>query len=168
MSPWHSIPGHPAYEVSEAGEVRRVKRGRGVRGPVPSTLRPRCHRKGYLCVQLAGRELFIHRLVLLAFVGAPPTPTSQANHIDGDKTNNHLSNLEWVTPAENARHATAAGLRSPRAGESNPRAKITAAQVAEIRAAAGTHAAVARQFGLTPSHVSAIRRGLAWQGEAAV
>ena len=54
---------------------------------------------------LGRRTEYVHRLVAVTFLGPPPTPQrSQVNHKDGDKQNNALSNLEYVTPAENRAH----------------------------------------------------------------
>jgi hypothetical protein len=73
----------------------------------------------------------VHNLVLYAFVG--PRPESfQTNHIDGNKTNNVLENLEWVTRRENILHAFTMGLIG--AGEKSHLSKLTEAQVLEIRA----------------------------------
>ena len=52
----------------------------------------------------------VHRIVCRAWHGPPPTPKHQVNHIDGDKTNNHPENLEWVTQTENMKHAWRTGL----------------------------------------------------------
>lgn len=49
-------------------------------------------------------RISLHRAVLYAFVGPPPTPSHQAAHLDGDPKNNRLDNLEWVTPKENSAH----------------------------------------------------------------
>lgn len=56
----------------------------------------------------------VHRLLLLTFV---PNPENKAhvNHLDGDKSNNDMKNLEWATPLENAQHAIREGLTNPRA-----------------------------------------------------
>ena len=64
---------------------------------------------GYQCVSLwiCGKKYTrkVHRLVALAYV-PNPDDKPQVNHIDEDKTNNHVSNLEWVTAKENMNHGT--------------------------------------------------------------
>jgi len=70
---------------------------------------------GYLSVGVSLKRRYVHRLVATAFL-KPPTPEhTQVNHIDGNKSNNHVSNLEWVTPSSNIRHAHKAGLMENRA-----------------------------------------------------
>jgi hypothetical protein len=54
------------------------------------------------------------------------------NHIDGNKTNNHISNLEWCTASHNQKHAIEIGLRNDM-GEKNKNSKLTEQQVLEIR-----------------------------------
>jgi hypothetical protein len=72
--------------------------------------------KGYkkICVSIAGKRknFTIHRLVALVYVDGDKTLT--VNHIDGNKLNNHYSNLEWVTHKENVRHAIKTGLHTKR------------------------------------------------------
>lgn len=113
---WAPVPGFSRYEASDQGRVRAVpytdKRGnrRGMR-----MLRPVTTSRGYCTVGLVGDDgltyhVFVHRLVLLAFVG-PPATDQQCRHLDGKPPNNWLKNLRWGTAKENAedrvRHGTA-------------------------------------------------------------
>lgn len=98
--------------------------------------RGRTRQSGYRTVQLrdCGRTVYrgyVHRLILLTFVGPPPDPTSQAAHENGDSTDNRVENLSWKSPWDNSqdrrRHGTVAF------GEDVPQSKLTARQVLEIR-----------------------------------
>ncbi|QQV88768.1 HNH homing endonuclease [Acinetobacter phage Liucustia] len=74
--------------------------------------------KGYKFVRIHNREtqgakqFYVHRLVAEVFIG--DIKGKQVNHIDGDKSNNDVSNLEIVTPSENIRHSHKTGLSKPR------------------------------------------------------
>ena len=70
----------------------------------------------------------LHRLIMLAFRYFPGCENLQVNHIDGNKLNNDLSNLEWVTCQQNILHAINTGLHYDPKGENNPAATITDAQ----------------------------------------
>ncbi len=113
---WRTIPGHPNYQVSNIG---RTRNGRNFR-----VLKLRYLPNGYVQSTLGkGYTKYVHRLVLLAFVGPCP-PGKECAHDDGVKTNNKLGNLAWKTKSANAidkrRHGTALfGERNPGwAGES--------------------------------------------------
>jgi len=67
------------------------------------------NRKGYCVINLKGKRHFVHRLVAKYFV-LNKEEKAQVNHIDGNKLNNHVSNLEWVTNQENRNHAVSMGL----------------------------------------------------------
>lgn len=107
MTTWRPIVGYEGrYEVSDAGEVRRVSGGCGARpGRILATHRDRY---GYERVHLSrdcdGQDFKVHILVAAAFIG--PRPESfDINHIDGVRHNNHRSNLEYLSRRDNVRDA---------------------------------------------------------------
>jgi hypothetical protein len=103
-------------------------------------------------------QYFVHLLVLDAFGPPKPTPAHECNHIDGDKLNNHISNLEWVTRTENIVHAFKLGLHST--------AKLTVSDVKNIRArvAAGEQRrGLADEFGVTPTTISHVVLRRTWK-----
>ena len=111
------------YEISSMGRVKSIERkvynpgviGDGNYRTVPERIRKPNIMKGYRCVSLIKNKKHkvfrIHRLVIEHFMGQAPSPEYQVNHIDGDKSNNCVENLEWVTPKENTLHAIENGLR---------------------------------------------------------
>lgn len=111
MEKWMSIPDHSEYEVSDSGRIRRAVAGR--KTYIGKVLADHRVSSGYRKVSLtkAGKVLqrYVHRLVMAAFVGPAPDG-HEVNHIDGDKANNALANLEYVTRSENMRHAIRVGL----------------------------------------------------------
>lgn len=64
---------------------------------------------GYKRVNILNKQFLVHRLVAFIYIDNPKNKP-QVNHIDGDKTNNNASNLEWVTNQENRNHAVKNGL----------------------------------------------------------
>lgn len=106
------------YEVSDRGRVRSLRTGK--------LLAQRLWNSGYPSVQLwAGNKAHsrsVHRLMAEAFLSI--APGLQVNHIDGNKGNNCLDNLEIVTPSDNLKHAVhALGFKPPvKAGAENPNA----------------------------------------------
>lgn len=111
---WRTIPAFPDYSASNLGRIRRDTAGQ--RATVGRILRdgvhPVTHYRGVTLRDDAGRErsALIHSLVMSAFVGPRPA-LHETNHIDGNKANNALSNLEYVTKSENTIHAVRLGLR---------------------------------------------------------
>lgn len=142
---WKVIDGQERYEVSSLGRVRRISTGR--------LMKPAPDRKGYLHVGLYenGRKTTrrLAGIVARAFIGPRPHGY-EINHIDGIKTNNALSNLEYCTQAENDQHAVRTGLKAR--GEKHGLARLTADKVRELRQryATGTltYSDLAKEFGI--------------------
>lgn len=163
---WREVPGSEGhYEVSNHGRVRGwYYLNTGKKQPSPRLRKPRISEKGYVfySLRIGGKEqrCYSHRLVMLAFVGKS---SLEVNHIDGDKGNNQLSNLEYCTHKENQSHARETlGRQMGPKGETHPRAKISDAQVAEIRQLASEgvgYPVLATKYGLRRDYVSKLVRG---------
>lgn len=115
---WKDIAGYEGiYQISNLGNVRSVdrlvKKNGGYRKVNGQAIKPYPWGAGYLYVLLHRDQMkasrSIHRLVAKAFI-QNPDGKPEVNHIDGDKHNNRVENLEWATPSENERHAYSTGL----------------------------------------------------------
>lgn len=105
---WKPIDGFDGYKVSNLGRVWSDKTGRFLSANIRSRTAP--YLEVQLCIKQKHKHKSIHRLVAEAFIDNPEGK-EQVNHIDGDKQNNRVDNLEWVTCSENAIHAHRIGLR---------------------------------------------------------
>ena len=146
---WRDIPGFPSYQASNMGRVRSCKSGEWQ--VLKATPHPRT---GYLIVspRVRGRYIArsVHRLVASAFLGA--ANGRDVNHINGNKRNNSLENLEYLSRGDNHRHAYRTGLREP-VGK-----RLDAGQVRQIAALKGaaTQREIGRRFGVSRSTVGFI------------
>lgn len=117
---WKPVVGYEGtYEVSSHGNVRVLARrdARGWRRKA-ARLKPWERSKGhYLCVTLCAEatesKRYVHELVMESFDRLRPAPHYQVRHLDGDHLNNHLGNLAWGTPAENAQDKIRHGRSRP-------------------------------------------------------
>jgi hypothetical protein len=117
MEIWKRIFGFPGYEVSTHGRIRSFKDFQGRLMGVPHMIKPIINNNGYRKVVLYDQNAVphqksIHRLVAMAFI---PTDNRSlvVDHLDGDKSNNHVDNLEWVSNKENSIRAYNMGLYEP-------------------------------------------------------
>lgn len=152
---WKPIPFEPSYEVSNYGNVRnRITRQ-------VKTLR--YDKSGYLRVTLypSGITYSIHRLVMETF--RPELRNQHIDHIDGNKTNNRLDNLEWVSIKENMirRSKMYPDLTK---GESNAMSKLTEAEVRAIKFnhPDKTNSELAVMYKVNPEQIRRIRNGQRW------
>ena len=159
---WRDVVGAEDYIVSDHGRVAR-KAG-AFRTPFDRVVEGGIKDTGYAQVMLTingkvhGRT--VHRLVAEAFI-RPMVAGDVVNHLDGVKTNNHVSNLEITDRAGNAKHAAENGLI--RSGIRHGMAKLTDSDVRSIRAlfADGVQGqAIADKFGITRSYAYHIKNGL--------
>lgn len=134
------IKGYRNYEVSNVGRIKNIKTGK--------VLKPSDDKDGYQVVCLSEnrkqRILKVHRLVAKAFI-PNRKQLPQVNHLDGVKSNNKVNNLEWLTHKDNVQHAINIGLFNNK-GEKNPRSKLTAIQVKQIRKKYDSGAYTCRQL----------------------
>jgi hypothetical protein len=165
---WFPVVGYEGtYEVSDHGRVKRVLASAGaVAGCV---LKPavanRCgHLVVVLCVGGRCRRMFVHRLVLTAVVGPCP-PGMECRHLNGDPADNRIENLVWGTRTENMADKLRHGTTFHPRGEQNGCAKLTEANVIEIRTLLAqrlTCAEIGRRFGVDRATISDIKRGKHW------
>lgn len=170
---WRAVVGYEGtYEVSNTGLVRsldRIVSGRW--GLVPykgKQLKPSTNSKGYLQVMLSkggkSKTYKVHRLVAISFL---PNPLSkpQVNHLDGDPSNNLVSNLEWSTCSENIKHSFEKLGKSYK-GDKHPNKKLTSTKVEEIRRRYDeggiTFKELAATYGVHPSTIKHAYYKLHW------
>lgn len=127
---WKDVKGYEGlYQISNLGRIKSLKRQVGFIERDEKILKPRLIRS-YLVAHLfknnVAKNVLIHRMVAEMFIENPENKPC-VNHIDGNKQNNKVENLEWVTHSENDLHAYKLGLRkSPsfwknKKGELHPR-----------------------------------------------
>ena len=112
------------------------------------------------------RTFRVHRLVMMAFNPVKNMNELEVNHIDGNKKNNKLENLEWCTASENQIHAFKTGLNKARKGEKSNFSKLTeddVKKVFELRKEGLLQREIAEIVGCTSSNISYILREKSWR-----
>lgn len=175
---WKDIENYEGkYQVSNLGHVRRVyspcTKHKDTRYRVLKPV-PTC---GYYRVSLhknkVGKLFFVHRLVAKAFIPNPQNKP-QVNHMNGNKADNSVENLEWATSLENNRHAFETGLNRYHPeylpllrGEDNPKHILTENDVREIRQLLKegnmTQVEIGAKYGVSNFAICDIKRGRSWK-----
>ena len=167
LETWVAVPEYEGrYEVSDLGRVRSwVAPGHPKsRLSTPKLLRCSIFSNGYRMLWTPTGSKSVHRLVCGAFNGPAPVGARVVRHLDGDELNNCATNLAWGTHSDNMADSKRHGTDP--AGERNPAAKLTEAQVIAIKSRLtnerGNRAELGREFGMSPSMIQRIARGQNW------
>lgn len=162
---WKEVKGYEGYyEISSNGIVRNIKTGR--------RLKPDLHKEGYDRVTLSkdgvSKHLFNHRLVAISFL---PNEENHpvVNHIDGNRQNNAVENLEWCSHKHNAQHAIKLGLKTIKTGEDCSYAKLSndiASEIIKDIKSGKKYAEISEEREISQATISMIKTGKRWNTEA--
>lgn len=165
------IPGYEdRYEIDTTGQVYAMFRFKGL--PAGRKIGSYTDRLGYVKTWLSQngktKQITVHRLLMLTFYPIDNPQEMEVNHIDGNPSNNSLSNLEWVTHQANIQHAhkvlDAWAANGPK-GETTITAKLTDEKVRQIRAlrqAGETFVALGKRFGVSNTAIRDVIIGRSW------
>lgn len=170
---WRDIKGYEGlYQISNFGNCRSLGRAniyKDNRVHVLNGKNLKSYIRGkYSCVMLyknkLGKNFYLHVLVIENFIGNKPFG-KQVNHIDGNKNNNRIDNLEYITPSENMFHSSKLGLAVT--GERHYCHKLTESKVIEIRKRYKegnvTVRALAREYGVTQRTMQQVIEKSTWR-----
>lgn len=167
---WKTLPDDQYYQVSNLGRVRSLDQPvYNSDGSVHHYRKGKIRKhkdngRGYKCIQLRGGlpQRYIHRMVLQTFKPVDGMENLDVNHIDGDKSNNTLSNLEWCTKSENMKHAYNTGLRYR--GDRCTYSRIKFDEIQEMRRLRYDEGVsvteIANMYGISHQYASRLTRGI--------
>ena len=160
---WKPVVGYSGYEVSNQGHVRSWWNGRWGKLTEPKKLNPTINRNGYAVVNLTKdgkiKQVYVHRLVLEAFVGPCPDEM-EGLHGENGPSDNSLNNLSWGTKSQNMMDRVRDGTDNR--GEKHPLHKVKDSDIENMISqleSGMTQKEVADTFGINQSHVSRIKSG---------
>jgi len=162
---WLPVKGSDgSYEISSFGKVKSLPRKYKRKKII--FLKPAFGKdmglNVVLCKNCVCKTTKVHRIVATTFIPNPENKP-EVNHIDGNRANNRVENLEWCTRSENEKHAYRINLKN-RVGQNNPRSKLTTENIKKIRKMAEVinQKEIAKQFKVTPQCIGAIVRRENW------
>jgi hypothetical protein len=164
---WIDIEGYNGqYKLSNMGIIKSFKNKKVRDGIVLKPRRTRKNNNWYLAVVVQDKGIRrsprLHRIVAEYFIPNPENKR-EVNHIDGDKNNNRVDNLEWSTPKENADHAKKTGLILK--GENCPRSILTEEQVIMLRSRSygyGDKRRICKELGIDECTLFFVLSGKSW------
>ena|SRR3990167_10582625 len=153
------IPGWN-YQVSDRGRIRSFQKRHKNK-----FRRPLHTPNGYLNIHLWRNakcwHIGIHRLVAMLFLGPPPTKYYHASHLDGNKTNNRVTNLQWATAKQNEAQKRIHGRMA--IGEKNGWAKLKDIEAAEIKKSSLSTKILMARYHVSKYTINDIRAGNLWK-----
>lgn len=152
---WKQCKDFPDYEVSNFGNVRSKDRivncGKSHTAcKHGKQLKPAVNSSGYLKVVVSGKTKYVHNLVATTFIDNPENKR-EINHIDNNKRNNFVFNLEWVTSSENKNKAYVDGIMQ--SGENRYNSKLSNNDVIIIKNSLESPEILAKEFNVTKTHI---------------
>lgn len=172
---WKDVVGYEGYYmVSSCGEVKSVDReikhgGSGKKAIRKGSMKNKTENSdGYYAVNLCKygktKSFRLHRLVALSFLKNDEVNKNEVNHIDGNRKNNHFSNLEWVTHGENVRHSYKLGNKCSK-GEKNGMSKLKKEDINTIKDLSKkgmTGVEISKIYGVSSSSIYRILKNKGW------
>ena len=168
---WKTIQEYENYQISNLGRIKSLKRKVNYKNikkrTIPGKILKLQRTRGYCTVTLSNKNIRktkrIHRLVAQAFI---PNPENKPciNHIDCNKQNNRVENLEWCYQEENEKHAYKNGLKFK--GEKHPNSKLKKNDVIKIKKLLKTNmlqTEIAKIFNIGNWTISAIKLNKTWK-----
>lgn len=171
---WREIKGYEGYyEVSNIGNIRSMERYVNSKNKSIALKKAKSinmsKRGAYISVKLSKenkeKTFSVHRLVALMFIPNPENKL-EVNHIDGNKMNNFVGNLEWCTRSENGLHSYKNGLQSGRKGSKHHFTNLREYDIIQMFFDLNkglTKREISIKYGLSYSNICKILRGKTWR-----